>query len=119
MEDNENKSIVYQIHESDNVVTALTKVEIGVAQIHGENIKEFMQVFEGIDTGHKLVLRDIEKGEYIIKYGVIIGEATHPIKHGNWVHLHNCKSRFDERSSTLDVKTGVSTDILYESGSTI
>lgn len=118
MKESMNKSIVYKIHESDNVVTALTKIEIGIAQIHGDRDIENMAVFEKIDMGHKLAVKDIKKGEYIIKYGVIIGEATDCVKQGNWVHLHNCKSRFDERSSTLDVKTGVSTDINYTSGYT-
>ena len=29
-----------------------------------------------IPAGHKFALRDIAKGEYVIKYGEIIGRAT-------------------------------------------
>ena len=49
-----------------------------------------------IPAGHKFALRDISKGEYVIKYGEIIGRATSDIKKGEWVHTHNVKSHLDE-----------------------
>ena len=49
-----------------------------------------------IPAGHKFALRDIKKGEYIIKYGEIIGRATKDVKKGEWVHTHNVKSHLDE-----------------------
>ena len=49
-----------------------------------------------IPTGHKFALSDINKGEYIIKYGEIIGRATADIKKGEWVHSHNVESHLDE-----------------------
>ncbi|MBO5868800.1 MAG: altronate dehydratase [Oscillospiraceae bacterium] len=39
--------------------------------------------------GHKYALRDIKKGEDIIKYGNPIGHATADIKAGEHVHTHN------------------------------
>ncbi len=45
-----------------------------------------------------------------MKYGVSIGYATTPIRAGQWVHLHNCASYFDERSNTLDGQTGAPTE---------
>jgi hypothetical protein len=44
----------------------------------------------------------------------VIGSASRDIAPGEWVHLHNCVSRFDERSKTLDVQTGAVTDTIYE-----
>ena len=41
-------------------------------------------------------MRDIAKGEYVIKYGEIIGRATEDIKKGEWAHTHNVKSHLDE-----------------------
>ncbi len=35
---------------------------------------------ENIETGHKFALRDIKKGEMIIKYGEVIGKAVSDIK---------------------------------------
>lgn len=49
-----------------------------------------------IPAGHKFALKDIKKGDYIIKYGEIIGKATADIKQGEWVHTHNVKSHLDE-----------------------
>lgn len=49
-----------------------------------------------IPAGHKFALSDINKGEYVIKYGEIIGRATDDIKKGDWVHTHNVKSHLDE-----------------------
>jgi hypothetical protein len=49
-----------------------------------------------------------------VKYGVEIGEATTAIVPGDWVHLHNCGSKLDARSNTLDLHTGAPKDTLYE-----
>ena len=52
-----------------------------------------------IPAGHKFALCDIKKGNFVIKYGEIIGRATQNIKKGEWVHTHNLKSHLDEKSS--------------------
>ena len=49
-----------------------------------------------IPAGHKFALRDIAKGEYVVKYGEIIGKATQDIVKDEWVHTHNVKSHLDE-----------------------
>ena len=45
-----------------------------------------------LEDGHKYALRDIAKGENIIKYGNPIGHATCDIKKGEHVHTHNVKT---------------------------
>ncbi len=45
-----------------------------------------------LQDGHKYALRDIAKGENIIKYGNPIGHATCDIKKGEHVHTHNVKT---------------------------
>lgn len=47
--------------------------------------------------GHKYALRDIAKGENIIKYGNPIGHATCDIKKGEHVHTHNVKTNLSDR----------------------
>lgn len=47
---------------------------------------------EGEYAGHKLALRDIPKGEKVIKYGYPIGIATAEIKIGEIVHTQNLKT---------------------------
>ncbi len=49
-----------------------------------------------IPAGHKIALCDINKGDFVIKYGEVIGRATVAIKKGDWVHSHNLKSHLDE-----------------------
>ncbi len=44
---------------------------------------------EDLPMGHKAALRDIRKGEAVIKYGYPIGEATEDIPAGGHVHTHN------------------------------
>jgi len=39
--------------------------------------------------GHKIAVRPIGKGQYVRKYGQIIGQATEAIEPGQWVHSHN------------------------------
>ena len=51
---------------------------------------------ETIPAGHKFALREIKKGDYVVKYGEIIGRATADIQKGEWVHTHNVKSHLDE-----------------------
>ena len=45
-----------------------------------------------IPMGHKFALRDIKKGEAVIKYGYPIGSAACDIRTGEHVHCHNVKS---------------------------
>ena len=45
-----------------------------------------------LNDGHKYALRDIKKGENIIKYGNPIGHATEDIPAGAHVHTHNVKT---------------------------
>ena len=42
-----------------------------------------------IPRGHKIAMKDITKGEKIIKYGEVIGQATLDISKGQHVHVHN------------------------------
>ena len=51
--------------------------------------------------------REIAEGKAVVKFGVPIGIAKQSIHPGDWVHLHNCASRLDERSGAFDVHTGV------------
>ena len=70
-------SKLYQINPKDNVAIELDP---------NSNIK----------LGHKVALKDINKGEYVFKYGEIIGKASNDIKKGDWVHSHNLVSHLDE-----------------------
>lgn len=105
---------VFQIHERDNVATALDDISPGEVTVVGETDMPGLEAAECITRGHKIALRDIQSGEDIVKYGVCIGRATMRIEAGTWVHLHNIRSVYDERSSHLDAVTGAPKDIKYE-----
>jgi altronate dehydratase small subunit len=103
----------FQIGRDDNVATALTELQEGQVQLNADASVATLSAREHIPVGHKIALQDIEAGEKIVKYSVVIGEATVSIKAGSWVHLHCMKSCYDERSSHLDIHTGAPTDIEY------
>lgn len=49
-------------------------------------------VRDPIPLGHKLALRPISRGERVIEYGEVIGEALADIAPGQHVHVHNLRS---------------------------
>jgi hypothetical protein len=103
----------FQVNSTDNVATALDDLAPGQVQVLGGAAGTSVMAAEEIQLGHKIALRRIGEGEAIVKFGVPIGLATMAIEPGAWVHLHNCRSRVDERSSHLDVKTGAALDTAY------
>lgn len=109
----EKRAKLFQIHEEDNVATALTDLQAGKVLVVGSGDISVLEVTETIPRGHKAALRDIEEGAMIQKYGVPIGKATCSIRQGQWVHLHCMKSNYDERSSHLDLVTGAPKDMEY------
>lgn len=50
---------------------------------------------EDIPAGHKMALKDIQRGEVIRKYGFPIGRATQNIPMGARVHTHNLETGLD------------------------
>ena len=64
-----------------------------------DNVGVCLDGTEKIPAGHKYALRPIASGEYVVKYGEIIGRATEDINVGEWVHTHNVKSHLDEKVS--------------------
>ena len=81
------------IDQNDNVVTVLKDISVGerVAFIKNGKIQNIV-VKENIPFGHKVAIKNIRKGELIIKYGYPIGIATRDIKTGEHVHIHNLMS---------------------------
>lgn len=110
----------YRIHARDNVATLLSEAQTGDSiKVLGEGDIDTspaapLETTEHISPGHKVALKGIRVGEQVMKYGVSIGTATADIAQGAWVHLHNLKSNYDERSSSLEVDTGAATDTVYE-----
>ena len=103
------------IHANDNVATLLDDAaEKLIVHVLGASSVSQILSLEKIMLGHKIALRDFAPGDPIIKFGVQIGRASQKILAGQWIHLHNCESLFDERSQTLELHTGAATDTKYE-----
>jgi altronate dehydratase small subunit len=101
------------INARDNVITLLEDALPGPVAVVGESQTKSLELREPIQSGHKVALGTIPAGAEVIKYGIVIGLATQTIEAGRWVHLHNCRSSLDARSSTLDLKTGAPSDTKY------
>ena len=59
-------------------------------------INKLDNVEVNLADGHKYALRDIKKGENVIKYGNPIGHATADIKKGEHVHTHNVATNLSD-----------------------
>ena len=84
----------FQIEQKDNVATALEELIPGALRLLGDGCMREAEAVQKIPKGHKIALQNIRAGE--------------------WVHLHNIRSVYDERSSHLHVMTGAPKDTRYE-----
>ncbi len=50
-----------------------------------------------LENGHKYAICDIKEGEYIIKYGALIGYVVRDIKKGEHIHTHNIKTTLSNK----------------------
>lgn len=84
--------LALKVDDLDNVATIFANgivdgTEVEVRDKKGQT--EIITVHGDVPYGHKIALRDIAKGEPIMKYGESIGAASHDIKKGDYVHIHN------------------------------
>ena len=78
------------VDDKDNVAVCLHDIEQGTeaaVRLGKDNIP--VTAGAAIPRGHKIAMKEISKGEKIIKYGEIIGQATEDIAKGQHVHVHN------------------------------
>lgn len=81
------------LRTDDNVATAVQEIKAGqdVAVRLNDQIVNVM-VKEDIQYGHKFAVKDIRRGETILKYGEVIGRATKDIAAGYHAHVQNIES---------------------------
>ncbi len=84
------------IHGSQDNVGVLVRDARRGENLAGWNMEtdETFRITAGDDIplGHKIALRPISCGEYVIKYNQPIGKATADILPGGHVHVHNLRS---------------------------
>jgi altronate dehydratase small subunit len=85
------KAIV--MDSKDNVATLLADVDANdvVEVVQRDGATEF-KVQEKIQFGHKFAMDAIKKGQNVVKYGEVIGQASQDISEGHHVHIHNVES---------------------------
>ncbi len=85
------------IDKKDSVAVVTQIVEKGeqIQFLLGEEEKNITAVTD-IPIYHKVSIKDITKGEYVVKYGEHIGKASEEIKSGAHVHEHNLTSHRED-----------------------
>ena len=78
------------------IINPLDNVAVALCDLQKGGIYEGVTLVEDITKGHKFALRDITKGENIVKYGSPIACATADIKKGAHIHTHNVKTNLSE-----------------------
>ena len=85
-----------KINPADSVVVCLQAKKKGeIIEVDGQQIT----VCQDIPAGHKVLIKNVKKGENIIKYGYPIGHASKDLKAGDWVNENNLKTNL---SGTLE-----------------
>ena len=83
------------VDSEDTVATLLSDAGAGepicIVTADGKESRA-LKAREPISMGHKVALLPLKKGEKIMKYGAVIGQAIRHIRPGDHVHVHNMKS---------------------------
>ena len=75
---------IIRLHASDNVVIALSDLRAGATPAGLD-----VALPGPVPRGHKIATAPIARGETVIRYGQIIGQATEAIPAGAHIHSHN------------------------------
>lgn len=89
------KQKVLKIHPKDNVLVALQNLAKGEHVIY--NGEEYV-LQETIPAKHKFFTRDMNAGDKVIMYGVLVGKAQVPVSRGGWMNTLNIKHAADPYS---------------------
>jgi galactarate dehydratase len=75
------KPLYVRVHARDNVAIIVNPEGLPA----GTSFPCGLVLSEAVPQSHKVALRDIGRGEAIIRYGEVIGTAARPIAKGSWV----------------------------------
>jgi len=88
-----------QIDLRDNVLVALAPLRAGTVVHYGHPpASASCPVTQDIPAKHKLALVDLEPGDLIRMYGMVVGEATQAIRRGGLLSTRNVRHRADPYS---------------------
>lgn len=52
-----------------------------------------VKALDAVPLGHKIALKDLKKGDTVLKYGNDIGKIVAPVVKGRHVHVQNLKTK--------------------------
>lgn len=79
---------VTKVHPKDNLVVALTDLDAGSTVVYQGALFELS---ERIPAKHKFVAMDVDTGDPLYMYGVLVGKAVVPIAKGGLITTSNVK----------------------------
>ncbi len=81
------------VDPKDNVAVALEDIPEGgtIWLPDGTEIR----ALANIGFSHKVLLKDVNQGDDIVKYGEAIAQTTKDLKQGEWIHVHNLNVQED------------------------
>ncbi|MBV9987239.1 MAG: UxaA family hydrolase, partial [Chitinophagaceae bacterium] len=82
------KQKVLQVHPKDNVLVAL--VNLPKNETVSFNGQSYI-LHDDIGAKHKFFIQDMQPGDAIIMYGVLVGKAQHAIRAGSRMTTENTK----------------------------
>jgi len=86
------KQKVLKVHPDDNVIVALQDLVAGESVVYNN---ESFTLVENIGAKHKFFMNDMQPGEEIIMYGVLVGKAQVPVLRGGLMTTSNVKHAAD------------------------
>ena len=88
---------VLQLDPRDNVLVALTPLTVGTTVRLDQTS---CLVTENIPAKHKLALADLNPGDLILMYGMVVGEVDRPIPRGGLLSTRNVRHRAGAYTAT-------------------
>jgi altronate hydrolase len=79
---------VMMIHPADNVLVALTDLTVDEKVQYNGNV---YTIINRVPAKHKFVMNDMQPGDHIIMYGVLVGKVETPIPKGGRITTANVK----------------------------
>ena len=85
------------VEKNDDVAVVLEAIHVGdkVTYRYGDEERSVVSLSE-VPVYHKVAVRDIKRGDHILKYGEKLGVATQDIKLGERVHVQNLDSERED-----------------------
>lgn len=94
-----------KIKDIDNVAIAINNIEAGIAVTDG------VIANQDIPQAHKIALCDIPEGGEIVRYGIVLGYAIHPIRKGDWINENMLKLPMPPDLDNMKFGTNIVTDL--------